>query len=151
MHRAYSNMTIDNIIKQVEDIQNNLESQAKILLDDNKINILDLVRSNQLFDLGEDGNKNKLRPYTPFTKLIKRKQGRRDDVVTLFDEGNFYKGFDQSLKGDELTIFSRDSKSEKLTLKYGKDIFKLNKENEELTNTDLQVKLIKWVLSSIKI
>lgn len=145
-------MSIDNIIAQVQTLQNNLEGQAIIFLTEDKKKIIDLVRIDQLFNKGEDADGNRLKPYTPFTRKVKIKEGRNPEIVSLFDEGDYYKGFDFTLiSGEILNIFSRDFKARELSEKYGSRIDDLNDENEEKVNTNLEEELITWVLQSIKI
>jgi hypothetical protein len=144
-------MSISSIIKQVESAQNNLESQANIFINEDKKKILDYVRLDQLFELGEDGNNRKLEPYTPFTRAVKISEGRDPNVVTLFDEGDFYRSEDLRYSNGVLDIFFTDSKTPKLIDKYGADIAKLNKENETKTNEQLEIDLVTWVLESVKI
>lgn len=145
-------MSISNIIKQVENLQSNLEGQANIFLENDKKQILDYVRIDQLFDKGEDADGQKLEPYTPFTRAVKISEGRNPNIVTLFDEGGFYKGFDFTLiQGTVLNIFSRDNKTPELLDKYGQRIDDLNEENEEKVDINLENELVTWVLESVKI
>lgn len=138
---------IRGIINQVKDKQNNLENEAKILIESDKKRILDYVRIDQLFSLGEDADGDKLRPYTPFTRKQKSKEGRNPEVVTLFDEGDFYQGFDLTvIQGDVINIFSRDFKAPDLIEKYGSRIDDLNEENEEKVELYLEQNLIEWAL-----
>jgi hypothetical protein len=62
--------------------------------------ILDLVRINQLFLRGIDGDGTDLNTltqsgfgYSAFTKAVKRRKGQPTGHVTLFDTGDFYKSF----------------------------------------------------------
>lgn len=145
-------MSVDNIIKQIQNLQSNLEEQANIFLEKDKKQILDYVRIDQLFDLGEDADGNKLEPYTPFTRANKIRQGRNPNIVTLFDEGDYYRGFDFTLiQRNTLNIFSRDIKAAELSDKYGQRIDDLSESNEEKVNNKLETDLVTWVLESVKI
>ena len=139
---------IRSIINQIKDKQNNLENKTKELIDEDKKRILDYVRIDQLFTLGEDADGDKLKPYAPSTRLQKSREGRNPDVVTLFDEGPYYEGYDLTLiQGDVLNIFSRDFKAPDLIEKYGSRIDDLNEENEEKVELYLEENLTEWVLN----
>ena len=139
---------IRSIIDQVKQKQKGLEKQAEILIEKDKKIILDYVRIDQLFTLGEDADGDKLKPYAPSTRLQKSREGRNPEIVTLFDEGDFYEGFDLSLiQGDVLNIYSRDIKAPELIEKYGNRIDDLNEGNEEKVETyHLEENLVPWVL-----
>lgn len=62
--------------------------------------ILDLIRNDQLFTKGEDGEGNSLSEltqsglgYSLFTIQEKQRKNQPTDRVTLFDTGDFYKSF----------------------------------------------------------
>ncbi len=139
---------IRSIIDQVKQKQKGLEKQAEILIEKDKKIILDYVRINQLLELGEDADGEKLTPYSSFTRRVKSREGRNPEIVTLFDEGDFYEGFDLSLiQGDVLNIYSRDIKAPELIEKYGNRIDDLNEGNEEKVETyHLEENLVPWVL-----
>jgi len=145
-------MSISDIIQQLKLIQSNLNSQSKTFIENDKKQILDLVRIDQLFNLGEDADGEKLTPYTPFTKAVKAIEGKNPNIVTLFDEGDYYRGFDLTLiSNDILNIFSRDSKARELSEKYGSRIDDLSDVNEVKVNTKLEEQLVTWVLLKVKI
>ena len=138
---------IRGIINEIKAKQNNLSSEAEILIEKDKKRILDYVRIDQLFVLGKDADGNKLKPYAPYTRSVKSSQGRDPNVVTLFDEGNYYRGFDLRLiLEDVLNIFSTDFKANDLIEKYGSRIDDLNDENEQKVELYLEQNLISWVL-----
>jgi len=138
---------IRSIINEIKAKQNNLSSEAEMLIEKDKKRILDYVRIDQLFVLGEDADGNKLKPYAPYTRSVKSSQGRDPNVVTLFDEGDYYRGFDLRLiSEDVLNIFSTDFKANDLIEKYGNRIDDLNEENEENVELYLEQNLISWVL-----
>lgn len=145
-------MKVQEIINRIKSIQSELPSKSKEFLNDDKKIILDYVRIDQLFELGVDADGNKLEPYTPFTRSVKISEGKNPNVVTLFDEGDYYKGFDFNLVSEDvLNIFSTDVKAPKLIDKYGQRIDDLSEENEQKVNYDLGQKLVTWVLESVKI
>lgn len=78
---------------------------------------------------GEDIHGKELEPeYSERTIRVKEAKGQPTDRVTLFDEGDFYRGF--LLEADEFPVFfnSDDLKSGMLAERYG-DIFGLNEKN----------------------
>ena len=139
---------IGSIIDQIKQKQKGLEKKAEMLIEKDKKRILDYVRIDQLFVLGEDADGDKLTPYSSFTRRVKSNEGRNPEIVTLFDEGDFYEGFDLSLiQGDVLNIYSRDIKAPELIEKYGNRVDDLNEENEEKVETyHLEENLVPWVL-----
>lgn len=143
-------MYLDKKIKELKELQKEVPNQAIRIVNDNKQNILDLIRDKQLFDKGIDGTGKKLKAYSPFTVAIKRQKGEPADRTTLADTGAFYDGFDL-LVTDQLSIgvFSRDSKTPKLIEKYGSDIFTFTVENNEIINEDIVLKgLTEWLLQT---
>ena len=64
-------MDIDNIVKELESIKNNVDDQVKRIASKNKEEILDYIREKQLFEKGEDGKGRKLTAYKPFTIAYK--------------------------------------------------------------------------------
>ena len=84
--------------------------------------------------------------YTPFTIAIKKSKGQPTDVVTLKDEGNFYRGMRTEFDNEGVEFYSNDSKTDALELKYGSEIFGLTEQSIEKFNEDylierLQAKL----------
>lgn len=145
-------MSVTSIINDIKNAQSNLTNQARVFLEEDKNKILDYVRIDQLFELGEDADGIKLEAYTPFTRAVKISEGRNPNIVTLFDEGDYYRGFDFTLIGEStLNIFSRDIKAKELSDKYGVRIDDLSDSNEQKVNTKLEDQLITWVLGSVKI
>lgn len=75
-------------------------------------------------------------PYKELTIEIKKEKGQPTNFVTLKDEGDFYRGFFMS---DELpaVLNSDDWKTNKLTDKYGSEIFGLNQANQGRVNREV--------------
>lgn len=68
--------------------------------------------------------------YSEFTKQIKKAKGQQSQWVTLRDEGDFQRGmYFKTLTEQYAEINSSDWKVDKLTEKYGADIFGLNSTN----------------------
>lgn len=110
---------------------------AKIILKFEK-QIVDLVRLQQLFERGIDGDGNKITPeYMPFTVAVKRIKGDTSDHVTLFDEGNLFKSFTTDYGSFVLEIFPTDFKADDLIEKYGKSIFWATVEHEKVINFNI--------------
>ena len=143
---------IQELINQIREIQREIPNQTRKILNENKKTILDYVRIDQLFELGEDGEGRKLIPYTPFTRAKKISEGRDPNIVTLFDQGDVYNSADLTLINDYvLNIFFTDPKTPDLLEKYGQSIDDLNDENEEKVNELIENELIQWLFSSIPI
>lgn len=66
-------------------------------------------------------------PYAPFTVLMKDQKGQPTDRVTLKDTGAFYDSIQVDVSSDSFTIDASDYKTDKLTDKYGKNIFGLTR------------------------
>jgi hypothetical protein len=111
------------------------EEQIFKILKENEATIIDLNLS-QLSN-GQDSDGKPIEPpYTELTREIKREKGQPVDRVTLRDEGDFYRGFFMS--DDFPMVFdSKDWKTDKLTDKYGSEIFGLNKENQGRLNREV--------------
>ena len=143
---------IQELINQIREIQREIPNPTRKILNENKKIILDYVRIDQLFELGEDGEGRKLIPYTPFTRAVKISEDRDPNIVTLFDQGDFYNSADLTLiNEDVLNIFFTDPKTPDLLEKYGQSIDDLNDENEEKVNELIENELIQWLFSSIPI
>jgi hypothetical protein len=90
-------------------------------------NILQLQR-------GKDSNGVKLEPaYALQTIRSKQAKSQPFDRVTLYDEGDFYRGFFLSAIDFPIVIDSRDRKTPKLVEKYGA-IFGLDRESQRELN-----------------
>ena len=103
--------------------------------------IIALNTRKQLYDKGIDSTGRPLRPYTNFTKSIKRRKGQPVNRTTLKDTGDFYEGFKVKEYGNFLELMSTDNKSQKLKDKYGTDIFGLTPENTLLVADKLRILL----------
>lgn len=145
-------MDFTNVIKGLEQVRQELPKITEIIIEQSKTKILDLIREDQLFERGIDGTGQPLQPYAPFTIAVKRAEGRDPNIVTLFDTGDFYRGFDL-LFTDQFSVgvFSRDDKTPKLVQKYGNEIFTFTIENNQVLNEDIiKPQLIEWILQQIQ-
>ena len=132
-------------------IRRNAQSQAFKILKENEKGIINLNTQGQLF-LGVDSNGNRLKPYTPYTIAIKKEKGQPSDRTTLKDTGSFYSDFFLFSNGKDFDLFSSNIKTEKLTEKYGKDIFGLTPDNEHFVNFEIVLPhLIEWMISQLRL
>lgn len=123
------------------------------VLDDKKFQIwtLDLIRQDQLFKEGEDGNGNILGLYSAHTEEINPEK-KAGSHYTLHDTGDFYESMIFNIFVDYIEIDADPIKTDKITgeetnlfQKYGEDILKLNEENLELFKKELLKKYIETV------
>jgi len=127
----------DDLLKNAIFVRDNILNETDRIIEANKEVILDLNREDQLFKLGVDSEGLFLGYYAPFTVFEKKQKGLPYNRVTLFDKGDFYRGFDFIKRPGTLTIFSRDSKSSKLQDDYSSKIFGLTKENQDRLNYEI--------------
>lgn len=71
-------------------------------------------------------------PYSKMTATIKAAKGLSPSIVTLKDEGDFYKRFRVYANKSGYRISSTDKKTKDLKLKYGDAIFGLTRENKQI-------------------
>lgn len=146
-------MDIDNIIKGLESIKNNVDNQVKRIAIKNKEEILDYIREKQLFEKGEDGKGRKLTAYKPFTIAYKKLKLQPTNRTTLFDTGSFYKNFDLLITDQSaIGVFSRDSKTPKILEKYeGFSIFEFQESNRKEIDEDIFYKqLSEWLAKELQ-
>ena len=128
--------TIDDYISALDTVISGLEQQSQRIVLSTKDSLLDLNKE-QLYEYGIKSDGKPLRKYRPNTVAYKAEKGQIFTHTTLFDEGNFYRGFDTIFRNETVSIFSRDIKSSDLQDKYGSGIFGLTKSNEELYNYEI--------------
>jgi len=129
--------TIRDLLDKAKFVRDAIPNEVANIIDRNKERILDINREMQLFDKGIDSDGNLLRAYSPVTVSIKRSKGEVYNRTTLFDQGDFYRGFDLLNRNNVLSIFSRDYKSSELQEKYGTSIFGITKENQPYYNYEI--------------
>ena len=126
----------------------------RYVLEDQKFQIwtLDLIRQDQLFKEGQDGDGNILGYYSAYTEQLnpEKKEGSH---YTLNDTGKFYESMIFNIFVDYLEIDADPIKTDKdtgeetnLFQKYGEDIIKLNEENLEL----FKIKLVEKYIETVK-
>lgn len=142
-------MEVSDYIDKLDLLIRNYDNKIESIVYQNKEQIIDLNRENQLFDMGIDSNGKNLLEYSQATIRIKIKKKQPIDRTTLFDTGEFYKGFFIKFNPSNYTleIWSSDKKTTKLIEKYGKDIFGLIPKNiEYLDEKIIKKHLDEWVL-----
>lgn len=138
------------IAKKLQAFQNHVNSivieEAGKLEDE----IIILNQDDQLAE-GIDNKGQSITPeYRPFTVEVKKAKGQPYDRVTLYDEGNFYKGFHTEIVNNKIYVDSTDQKTNKLGEKYGEDIFGLTEKNIDYFNeTYLKEALINRLKSQL--
>jgi hypothetical protein len=99
--------------------------------------ILDLIRQDQLFSKGIDGNGQIIGYYAESTQRRKPQKvaGTR---YTLYDTGDFYRSFTIEVYPDILEVDADPiKKGANLFVKYGEDIIKLTDENMEILREEV--------------
>ena len=142
-------MEVSDYIDKLDLLIRNYDNKIESIVYQNKEQIIDLNRENQLFEMGIDSNGKSLLQYREATISIKILKKQPIDRTTLFDTGEFYKGFFIKFNTSNYTleIWSSDKKTTKLIEKYGKDIFGLIPKNiEYLDEKIIKKHLDEWVL-----
>jgi hypothetical protein len=147
---------MDTVLGEVINVFKFMENRTfwKHVLKDEKFQIwtLDLIRQDQLFKEGQDGDGNILGYYSAFTEQLnpEKKEGSH---YTLKDTGDFYESMIFNIFVDYLEIDADPIKTDKITgeetnlfQKYGEDILKLNEENLEL----FKIKLVEKYIETVK-
>jgi hypothetical protein len=147
---------MDTVLGEVINVFKFMENRTfwKHVLQDQKFQIwtLDLIRQDQLFKEGQDGDGNILGYYSAYTEQLnpEKKEGSH---YTLHDTGAFYESMIFNIFVDYLEIDADPIKTDKdtgeetnLFQKYGEDILKLNEENLEL----FKIKLVEKYIETVK-
>jgi len=143
--------TIREIKVKVDLAKNGIEQETARIILQFEQQILDLVRENQLYDRGIDGDGKELKPYANYTVGIKKIKGQKYSNTTLEDTGAFYRSFKTDYGSFELEIFATDQKVSKLEGKYGKNIVKLTTDNEgKLSSEIIRPNLVKYLKNIFK-
>ena len=142
-------MEVSQYIDNLELVIRNVPNQVERIIKENKEQVLDLNRENQLYERGIDSQGAKLLEYASFTIEIKQLLRQPYDRTTLFYSGRFYEGFYYQFDEQNFTleIFSNDEKSPKLVAKYGREIFGLDEQNKLYLNQSIiKPRLDEWLL-----
>lgn len=139
-------MEVSDYLANLKTAIDNIGGQESLIVNQNKEQILDYNRQDQLYKQGIDSKGKKLKPYAFFTIQIKQLIGQPFDRTTLFYSGRFYNRFNFVFLKRTINIFSSDSKTTDLEKKYGKDIFGLTKDNKIKMETEvIKPKLDQWL------
>ncbi len=85
-------------------------------------------------------------PYAPSTVSLKKFKNLPYDRVTLFQEGDFYRGFYLEAINWPLVIDSSDRKTGKLVERYGAPIFGLDRESlRELNSVHIKSEFVRFI------
>lgn len=127
--------TVFDYMQAVQMVIDSIPKETESIVQKNSEKILDLNRDNQLYDLGINSEGTKLfPPYANLTRQIKSNKLQPINHVTLFDTGEFYKGFRIKINYPSFSIYSTDEKTGILQDKYGSNIFGLITENQKIVN-----------------
>jgi hypothetical protein len=121
--------TIRDLLEALERVD--LEAQAEVILENTSEEIIKHNQS-QLYYEGIDADGKSLEPYKwkEYAAYKARRNPSHPGIPDLYDEGNFYRGFEvELLGGAKFTLKSTDEKATALEQKYGQ-IFGLTDENE---------------------
>lgn len=147
---------MDTVLGEVINVFKFMENRTfwKYVLQDKKFQIwtLDLIRQDQLFKEGQDGDGNILGYYSAYTEELNPEK-KAGSHYTLKDTGDFYESMIFNIFVDYLEIDADPIKTDKITgeetnlfQKYGEDILKLNEENLEL----FKIKLVEKYIETVK-
>jgi len=138
--------TVKDYMDSIEKVIGNIPNETISIINSKSEQIIDLNRDDQLYDLGINSDGNLLRHYSNTTILFKKQEGKPYNRTTLFDKGDFYRGFKIKVNYPTISIYSTDHKSSELIDKYGTNIFGLIKENQLKLNYEiLKPELLKYI------
>lgn len=130
--------TVFDYMQKIDKVIEALPNETERIILSNSEKILDLNRDAQLYEKGITSEGNLLfPPYANITRQIKANKLQPINRVTLFDTGDFYRGFDIRINYPIFSIYSTDQKSSDLMDKYGSDIFGLTVENQRKVNYEI--------------
>lgn len=123
-------IVFEGLLERLESLRSDMQANVEEVSKDTIIqDAVEQYNINQLAD-GKKSNGNSITPdYSQTTIEIKQQKGQPTDRVTLKDTGDFYKGMTTVYSSVGITLTSSDSKTGKLTKKYGNEIFGLTPDN----------------------
>ena len=143
-------------INAIEQVESQIDERLQQIASENEIEIVDFVRKNQLFDRGIDGTGRKLKPYSEFTKKLKRATGLPVDRRTHYQTGKTYNAYYPKLRGDRLFIKNENKTANGFDLgNYlnevnGGRVYELTEENNDYINDEIfSPKLLSWAIKEI--
>lgn len=123
---------LQKIVTRLQNFQDSLIDFIKDELMENEELIVTMNSDEQLFEEGINRvgvSISDYMPYTIKTLAIKTIKGQPTDRVTLRDTGDFESSFWVEFGTDKFEIKASDFKTEKLIVKYGKQIMGLTDDN----------------------
>lgn len=136
-------MNVLGYISRLTKAKNGINQEtAKIILKFEK-QIVDLIREDQIFKDGEDGEGKIIGVYSstrdkPFGHSNSRGYPKIVGTqVNLFDKGDLHKSFTTDYGSFILEVFPTDKKREELIKKYGPSIFFMQSKNQEIVNFEI--------------
>lgn len=107
----------------------NIRKEVRDVIIETSEDIAELNRGQLFIGMRADGKE--INPkYSDLTIELKEAKGQPTDRVTLRDEGDFWNSIKVDVKSETFDIDATDSKTLKLTRKYGKQILGLSKESK---------------------
>lgn len=128
--RHYYNMSLRNLANRLRKYKDNLPTQLDAIIEDEAAYIVDCIR--EQLSAGQDGMGNNIsleHPYAASTIIRRTSRGLPAHIVTLYETGEFYKGFYLTRDPAGYYVTSSDRKVKFLVAKYGNVIFRLNRDN----------------------
>ena len=99
-------MNLTQYIQYLESLQDNYADMLYDALKNREAYIL-AIPKRRLTNFGTDANDKKITPeYSPITKRIKGKKGKRISHVTLRDTGQLYRSFKIEKQGEAIDFFA---------------------------------------------
>lgn len=128
----YYNTSLRNLTYRLRAFKEDLPKYLEEAVREKESVIVDAVRQKQLYNRGINGRGVKImsyRPYTPYTRQLKKEKGQPHARVTLRDTGLFHEWMYVEYTSEGFYITSEDIKTEGLVEKYGPEIFRLTNQN----------------------
>lgn len=145
-------ITVAQLKRQVLQAQKNIEPETARIILRFEQQILDLIRENQIFDEGVDGNNKVIGVYRTTTNGNSRGFPKlRGTQVNLYDTGAFFKSFQTDYGSFQLEVFATDEKTSKIINKYNDNIFMLTEKNQDiLSEKIIRPNLLKYLKTIFK-
>ena len=137
---------MSTVSQYLADLQSfDFQKEIEIIIKKNKGKILADIKS-RLFNKGMDAKGNLLKPYHPLTIKHKKDEGKRFNITTLRDTGDWYRSMFIVVEGFNIIIGASDSKTDALIVKYGPDILSMTgAEQDKLILTILEPEIEKLI------
>lgn len=123
---------IEELIAKIIELRDNINDYIRLEVIEDEASICDMNSENQLFEKGITREGIKINSYAPYSKntiAVKIAKGQPTNRVTLRDTGEFHASFVVYTDDTKFFIDAKDWKTNKLSEKYGEEIFGLTDEN----------------------